>query len=90
MKNESNWKSIQAIAVERAAKLGHSVESFTSRRATPGVKTAHCDICYGCCWVAHSPSRGYSAGGRILKYKCGTPEAQGKKAGGKHDISRSV
>lgn len=70
-----NWKPIQKRATEAAEALGHKLEPFG--KANRSVRSASCETCYGCCWVAHSPTRGYSAGGRILKYRCGTNEAMG-------------
>lgn len=55
----------------------HKAGKFASGMRTPSVQTSMCETCGGCCWVAHSPTRGFSAGGRILQYRCGTKEAAG-------------
>ncbi len=72
-----NWKPIAKLATEAAAKLGHKAGGFSGTRQTPSVKTAMCETCCGCCWIAHAQTRGFVAGGRILKYRCGTKEAAG-------------
>lgn len=81
MADRLNWKPIQKLAKEAAAELGHDIEPFSSNPRTPSVRMSGCLTCYGCCWTAYSPSRGasggFTAGGRILKYKCGTKEAMG-------------
>lgn len=71
-----DWSKIEKFAKDEAAKMGHRVECFTRRRETPGVRMADCETCFGCCWVAFDNSGG-KAGGRILKYQCGTKEARG-------------
>src|ERR1041385_3811135 len=75
---ESAWRSIRESCIKAAEEMGHTLpRRFTSRTSTPGVKTAMCTKCYGCCWIAFSASRGFGAGGRLLKYRCGTREAAG-------------
>lgn len=78
MSTRLNWKPIQAEAIKAAAELGREVASFTPRRSHQSVKTAQCETCYGCCCVAMTGD-GFKGGGRILKYRCGTPEARGVK-----------
>jgi hypothetical protein len=79
-----NWKPIIKTAKKAAEDLGHKLGPFG--RAKQGifvgnaVRMVSCETChYGCGWVMHTDRRGFSAGGRILKYRCGTPEAQGFK-----------
>ena len=72
-----NWKPIQDSAASMALKLGHSPITFHKFRGSDELRMGSCRTCYGCCWVAFSVSRGFTAGGRILKYKCGTKEAAG-------------
>jgi hypothetical protein len=66
-------KNAEEIAVRLASQLGHRVGRFSSRRETRGVRTAMCERCYGCCWSSGDGK----AGGRIVAYECGTPEASG-------------
>lgn len=74
----ADWNPIQTKAIKAAEALGHRVEYFRRERRTPGVRTAHCETCHGCCWVTIDDEGG-KAGGRLLKYRCGTPEAAGFK-----------
>ncbi len=80
--NRLNWKPIEKQVIEAAKSLGHTVGAFKQHRnrfsSGNVVKTATCDTCYGCCWVAYQAQRG--GGGRILIHRCGTPEAMGLKA----------
>jgi hypothetical protein len=80
MKAPINWKPIRKICIEAAEALGHKIGEFKARKETPDVRTAICTTCYGCCWIGRSPTRGFGAGGRLLKYRCGTPEAAGLTA----------
>jgi hypothetical protein len=73
-----NWKPIRKVCVEAAQAMGHKLSGFDKRKSTPSVRTAMCETCYGCCWIAYSSTRGFGAGGRLLKYRCGTPEAAGQ------------
>lgn len=73
----AEWKPIQKACIEAATAMGHTL-GITGRRATPSVKTAMCNKCFGCCWVARNATRGFDAGGRLVKYRCGTPEAAGR------------
>lgn len=80
-----DWKPITKVAIRAAEELGHTLDTFTGRRSgiSPAkCKTAMCVECFGCCWIAYTPSRGFTAGGRLLAYRCGTPEAMGIKAAG--------
>lgn len=77
-----NWDPIRASARKVAEQLGHDLGGFSGRPSTPQVRTAICLRCYGCCWVCHTPSKGFRAGGRLLKYRCGTTEAAGLLRGG--------
>jgi hypothetical protein len=74
-----NWKPIVDQASRVAESLGHQLGPFTTHRNRFGsgnvVRTATCNLCGGCCWIAFSER--YGAGGRLLKYRCGTPEAMG-------------
>lgn len=72
-----NWKPIKKVCIEAAESLGHKLEAFKNFKNTGWLKMASCKKCYGCCWIAHTPSRGFGAGGRLLIYRCGTPEAEG-------------
>lgn len=76
-----NWNPIRKQAIERAKELGHALFAWDTARNRMGspaqVKTAMCETCGGCCWISWIPSRGFAAGGRLLKYQCGTPEAMG-------------
>jgi len=74
------WGPIRKQAIEAAREMGHTVSSFTSRRIHPAVRTGMCNTCYGWCWIAIKPSGEFVMGGRLLSYRCGTPEAQGFKA----------
>jgi hypothetical protein len=82
-----NWKPIIKIANTAAEGLGHKLGAFSRTRGGmcgDNIRTVLCEQCYGCCWVAHlvhpgphTDSKGYGCGGRLLKYRCGTPEAAG-------------
>ena len=72
-----NWKPIAQKATAVALTFGHELGDFEGSRSAPDVRTALCIKCYGCCWIAFSPTRGFTAGGRLLKYQCGTNEAAG-------------
>lgn len=77
---QMNWKPIQDKAIEAAKLLGHTLGPFESHRnsqAQNALKMASCEVCYGCCWVAYTATRGFGAGGRLLMHRCGTPEAMG-------------
>lgn len=81
-----NWKPIIAEATKAAEQLGHKLLPFGKTLRSPmgaptAVRTASCADCYGCCWIDWLQGRGHRAGGRILKYKCGTAEAMGMKSG---------
>lgn len=82
--NRLNWKTIEKQVVEATKALGHTVGAFKQHRnrfsSGNYVKTATCETCYGCCWVAYQTQRGFGGGGRILIHACGTPEAMGIKA----------
>lgn len=71
-----NWKPITEAAIDAAGVLGHTLDKF-ERKSGRSFKMASCTICYGCCWIAHETMRGFIVGGRLLKYRCGTPEAAG-------------
>lgn len=71
-----NWGPIRKMANEAALKLGHKLGPFQGSKKTPNVKTAACDICYGCCWIGNT-ALGVKAGGRVLNFQCGTKEAAG-------------
>lgn len=74
-----NWNSIASAARMAAEANGHSLSAF-KKRGLSQIKMASCTKCYGCCWIAWHPAKaGFIAGGRLLKYKCGTPEAAGLK-----------
>lgn len=69
------WKSITRRCTKAAEQMGHKLEPF---KATSSIlRMSGCETCGGCCWVAHSSVRGFVAGGRLLAYRCGTPEAVG-------------
>lgn len=72
-----DWKPIRRQAQDSAEAFGHKLGAFTTRPSAPSVQTAICETCYGCCWVAYSPTRGFTAGGRLLFHACGTKEAKG-------------
>jgi hypothetical protein len=76
-----DWNPIRQRAIERAEALGHKLGPFDSSRAhfVNGMRMAECETCHGCCWITFQlGSRGgFKMGGRLLKYKCGTPEAMG-------------
>jgi hypothetical protein len=72
-----NWNPIRKTCTAAAEANGHALGVFESRSSTPSVRTAMCVKCLGCCWIAHSETRGFSTGGRLLKCRCGTPEAAG-------------
>lgn len=72
-----NWKPIRAQAIAAAEALGHNLGPFSKISGRKSLKMANCETCYGCCWIAFTTTRGYGAGGRLLKYRCGTPEAAG-------------
>ena len=69
-----DWKPIKKVAVDAASVLGHDLRLRDFGRSSKPVKTAHCETCFGCCWVAYTLD-GFKAGGRILKYRCGDPKA---------------
>lgn len=71
------WNPVRNRAIQQAEKLGHSLGAFRTHSGAHPLKMASCLSCLGCCWIAHSPTRGFMAGGRLLKYKCGTAEAGG-------------
>ncbi len=73
-----NWGHIRHFAISEAEKLGHSLGKFDSPkdRRHPA-RFAMCETCLGCCWIALHPVRGMTAGGRLLKFQCGTHEAAG-------------
>jgi hypothetical protein len=80
-----NWNPIRKQALTAAEALGHKLGPFDTK-TTRGMtrdrfgnvaRMASCETCGGCCWIAFQPGRGFGAGGRLLKYKCGTPEAAG-------------
>jgi hypothetical protein len=71
-----DWRSIQKRCTEAAQKMGHELGPFKPH-GRGQLRMASCDACYGCCWVAYQPSRGFGAGGRLLMYACGTNEAAG-------------
>ena len=77
-----DWKPIIKTATKAAEELGHKLRPFgrdTGRG--PAFRMVSCEKCGGCAWVQYTNIRGFTAGGRILKYRCGTPEAQGFKSG---------
>lgn len=74
MKQTEGWKTIREKARQEASKLGHHVGPFDGRKQ---VRVAMCEKCYGCCWVSQYAAGVVQAGGRILRYKCGTKEAMG-------------
>lgn len=72
-----SWKEIGALAKKAASVKGHTVKNFPSKRSTPNVRMGTCEKCFGCCWIAQDHTGRFSAGGRLLKYECGTNEAAG-------------
>jgi hypothetical protein len=91
-----DWKPIIKTATKAAEDLGHKLGPID--RAKHGIfggnalRMMRCETCCGCGWVAwiegggaHTDSQGFGCGGRILKYRCGTPEAQGFKRGAGDD-----
>ena len=82
-----NWKPIIKTATKAAEDLGHKLGPFTSTQrhfSDNALRMVSCETCYGCAWVAwidggvkHTDSLGFRCGGRLLKYRCGTPEAAG-------------
>jgi hypothetical protein len=79
-----NWKPITKKAVDVAESLGHVVRRFEGNGGAmyAASRIGVCEKCGGCCfigWRKNLESKGgvFSAGGRILKYRCGTPEAAG-------------
>jgi hypothetical protein len=77
--NMLNWNPIKAQAIQVAESLGHELSAFDSKRTGFGniVRMASCEICLGCCWMSYQVGGGFKAGGRLLKYRCGTEEAAG-------------
>lgn len=78
-----DWKPIATEAVKTAKGLGHTLSRFggnMGHEQRNSFRMATCATCYGCCWISFQSTRGYRAGGRLLKYRCGTPEAQGFKS----------
>jgi hypothetical protein len=75
----TNRKPIQELCAGVAKKMGHTLGLFRSHRRGIGgqVKTAMCTECLGCCWVSVTSDGSFRAGGRLLKYQCGTKEAKG-------------
>ena len=73
-----DWKPIKAKANNAAVKLGHQLGPFEHERLSFAgrLKMASCIKCHGCCWISHT-QKGFIAGGRLLKFRCGTPEAAG-------------
>jgi hypothetical protein len=78
MTAKKDWGPIQKLAAESAAALGHTLGDFDHRPRFQSTRMASCETCFGCCWASYKNS-GFTAGGRILKYKCGTKEAMGLK-----------
>lgn len=72
-----SWNPIKRAATKAATAMGHRMGIFGGGYRSPSVKTAMCETCGGCCWVAYTPSRGFGCGGRLLRYRCGTKEAAG-------------
>ena len=73
----SSWREMGDIAKKAAKAKGHTVTSFPPKQRTPNVRMGTCETCFGCCWIACDYGGRFSAGGRLLKYECGTPEAMG-------------
>ena len=75
-----DWKPIRDTCTKAAEANGHKLGTFGTRKTASGtVRMVSCETCYGCCWIAWTITRGFITGGRLLKYKCGTPEAAGVK-----------
>lgn len=76
-----NWSPIRKAATHAAKILGHSISFYRSRSTVLGsLRMGTCETCGGCCWIAFtSNSAKFDAGGRILRYRCGTDEAMGFK-----------
>jgi hypothetical protein len=76
-----NWAAVIRSATMAAEKQGHVLGPFSKpSMRTPDVRVASCEKCGGCCDVGYIKLRSgdrYSASGRLLKYRCGTPEAAG-------------
>ncbi len=72
-----NWRSIKSRCVSEAVNLGHKPGKFARPSNSPFIRMMSCETCGGCCWVGWSLARGFGFGGRIVRYRCGTPEAQG-------------
>lgn len=73
-----DWKPIARTATEAAKELGHQIGGFEINQKTPSVRMASCDKCFGCCWIGYAGIvKGFQAGGRALKYRCGTNKAKG-------------
>lgn len=72
-----DWSPIGKACTEAATAMGHKLGEFEIRKDTPSVRMAMCKQCFGCCWIGYTPTRGFTAGGRLTKYRCGTPEAAG-------------
>jgi len=72
-----NWSPIRKFAVTTASELGHTLGAFAKPQGRHPARFAMCETCLGCCWIALHPVRGMTAGGRLLKYRCGTHEAAG-------------
>lgn len=72
-----DWRSIRKGAIKAATDMGHELGPFKRHKGNHPLQTAMCDKCFGCCWIAFHPSRGFIGGGRLMKYRCGTPEAAG-------------
>jgi hypothetical protein len=80
-----NWKPIEASATKAAEALGHKLEPFRKHRSRFGSSSnqgrmATCETCFGCCRVSYDGHR-FGAEGRLLAFRCGTPEAAGIKVG---------
>lgn len=84
-KGKLDWKPISEQAVKWAEELGHKLGPFELHRdprMSPSLlKMASCETCGGCCWILHDSKREFRCGGRLVKYRCGTPEAAGFKSG---------
>lgn len=76
----ATWNSIAAVATKSGSKMGHALGKFNIKTRTPSVRMAMCKTCHGC-WIAVNHKAEYTTGGRLFKYRCGTPEAQGFIAG---------
>ena len=75
-----DWKPIKTKANAAAEQLGHQLGPFERGYLsyTGQLKMANCLKCGGFCWIAQKQN-GFVAGGRLLKFRCGTPEAAGFK-----------